>query len=209
MVIGTILEDKAPFKNVIVNGLVLAGDGKKMSKRLKNYPDPTEVVDKYGSDALRYYLIMSGASMASELRFKNDEVKEVLQTVIIPLTNSLAFFEEYYTLYNKKKIFDDVVSDLPFDKWILKRTYDFIAKILDLDITKETDLEIVAANGLLTLTRVAMPTNEVATEVEEETYISAPAVEEVATEAEESFDLVGEIEATVEESTESSEEDVW
>lgn len=128
MVIGTILEDKAPFKNVIVNGLVLAGDGKKMSKRLKNYPDPVEVVDKYGSDALRYYLIMSGASMASELRFKNDEVKEVLQTVIIPLTNSLAFFEEYYTLYSKKKIFDDVVSDLPFDKWILKRTYDFIMK---------------------------------------------------------------------------------
>jgi hypothetical protein len=90
-----------------------------------------------------------------------------------------------------------------------KRTYDFIAKILDLDITKETDLEIVASNGLLTLTRVAMPTNEVVTEVEEEAYISAPAVEPVVEEAEESFDLVGEIEATVEESTESSEEDVW
>lgn len=98
-----------------------------------------------------------------------------------------------------------------------KRTYDFIAKILDLDITKETDLEIVASNGLLTLTRVAMPTNEVATEVEEE-YISAPAVEPVVEEAVESFELAGEVEEKEEEepfevraseSEVSTEEDVW
>jgi hypothetical protein len=98
-----------------------------------------------------------------------------------------------------------------------KRTYDFIAKILDLDITKETDLEIVASNGLLTLTRVAMPTNEVATEVEEE-YISAPAVEPVVEEAVESFELAGAIEEEKEEepfevraseSEVSTDEDVW
>lgn len=84
-----------------------------------------------------------------------------------------------------------------------KRTYDFIAKILDLDITKETDLEIVLSNGLLTLNRLTA-TEAAAPEVE--------AIEEVVTETEESFDLVGEIEATVEESaeiTESNEEDVW
>jgi isoleucyl-tRNA synthetase len=129
LVIGTILEDRSPFKNVIVNGLVLASDGKKMSKRLKNYPDPLEIVNTYGADALRYYLIMSGASMASELRFKDSEVKEVLQTVIIPLTNSLAFFEEYQKLFSKSKPFTQVESDLPFDKWILKRTYDFCTEM--------------------------------------------------------------------------------
>jgi isoleucyl-tRNA synthetase len=127
LVIGTILEDKSPYKNVIVNGLVLAADGKKMSKRLKNYPDPMDIVNTYGSDALRYYLIMSGASMASDLRFKDYEVKEVLQTVIIPLTNSLAFYEEYHKLFSKNKEFMEIDSDLPFDKWILKRTYDFIS----------------------------------------------------------------------------------
>lgn len=129
LVIGTILEDRSPFQNVIVNGLVLASDGKKMSKRLKNYPDPLEIVNTYGADALRYYLIMSGASMASELRFKDSEVKEVLQTVIIPLTNSLAFFEEYHKLFCKSKPFTQVESDLPFDKWILKRTYDFCTQM--------------------------------------------------------------------------------
>jgi isoleucyl-tRNA synthetase len=108
LVIGTILENRSPFQNVIVNGLVLASDGKKMSKRLKNYPDPLDVVNKYGADALRYYLIMSGASMASELRFKDNDVKEVLQTVILPLTNSCAFYEEYYKLFTLTKEFKEI-----------------------------------------------------------------------------------------------------
>ena len=57
LVLGTQLFDKAPFRNVVVNGLVLAEDGKKMSKRLKNYPDPNHLIDTYGADALRLYMI--------------------------------------------------------------------------------------------------------------------------------------------------------
>jgi hypothetical protein len=94
-----------------------------------------------------------------------------------------------------------------------KRTYDFIAKILDLDITQETDLEIVAANGLLTLNRITA--TEAAAPYQEEEYISAPAVEPVVEEAEESFELAGEVEEEEEvfevPATESEEstEDVW
>lgn len=128
LVIGTILEDRSPYKNVIVNGLVLASDGKKMSKRLKNYPDPVEVVNQYGADCLRYYLIMSGASMANELHFNNSEVKEVMQSVIIPLTNSLTFFQEYQIYYNKNKEFKLIDSDRPFDKWIMNKLKNFIEK---------------------------------------------------------------------------------
>ena len=128
LVIGTILEDRSPYKNVIVNGLVLASDGKKMSKRLKNYPDPVEVVNQYGADCLRYYLIMSGASMANELHFNNIEVKEVMQSVIIPLTNSLTFFQEYQIYYNKNKEFELIDSDRPFDKWIMNKLKKFIEK---------------------------------------------------------------------------------
>ena len=93
-----------------------------------------------------------------------------------------------------------------------KRTYDFIAKILDLDITQETDLEIVAANGLLTLNRITA--TEAAAPYQEEEYISAPAVEPVVEEAEESFELAGEVEeeevfeVPATESEEST-EDVW
>jgi isoleucyl-tRNA synthetase len=59
MVLSTALFNKPAFKNLIVNGLVLAEDGRKMSKRLQNYPDPVLVVNTYGADALRLYLINS------------------------------------------------------------------------------------------------------------------------------------------------------
>ena len=58
-VIATAIKDSQPFNNVIVNGIVLAEDGKKMSKRLNNYPDPSEIFSKYGADAMRYYLFAS------------------------------------------------------------------------------------------------------------------------------------------------------
>jgi len=69
MVISTALFDKPAFKNLVCNGLVLAEDGKKMSKRLKNYPDPNLVVSAFGADALRLYLINSPAVRAENLRF--------------------------------------------------------------------------------------------------------------------------------------------
>jgi isoleucyl-tRNA synthetase len=128
LVIGTILEDRSPYKNVIVNGLVLASDGKKMSKRLKNYPDPIDVVNQYGADCLRYYLLMSGATMANELRFNNNEVKEVMQSVVIPLTNSLTFFQEYFKYFTMSKEFKLIESERPFDKWILNKLDNFIDK---------------------------------------------------------------------------------
>lgn len=126
LVLGTIIEDRTPYKNVIVNGIVLASDGRKMSKRLKNYPDPLDITNQYGADCLRYYLLMSGATMASELRFNNNDVKEVSQTIILPLTNSLSFYQEYYTFYTQTKEFKVVESDRPFDKWIMKKLYTFI-----------------------------------------------------------------------------------
>ena len=75
MVLGTCLFDKSPYKNVIVNGLVLAEDGKKMSKRLKNYPDPTKMLDTYGADAIRLYMIYSPVVRAENLKFSENGVK--------------------------------------------------------------------------------------------------------------------------------------
>lgn len=94
MVISTALFDKPAFKNLIVNGLVLAADGKKMSKRLKNYPEPTHVVDKYGSDALRLYLINSPVVRADVLKFQEEGVSEVLRGVMIFWFNTFRFFTQ-------------------------------------------------------------------------------------------------------------------
>lgn len=84
LVVSNSLFNKAPFKNVIVNGLVLASDGQKMSKRKKNYPDPMEVVNKYGADALRLYLINSPVVRAENLRFKEEGVRDLLKDVFLP-----------------------------------------------------------------------------------------------------------------------------
>ena len=79
LVLSTALFNKPPFKNLIVNGLVLAADGQKMSKKKKNYPDPLLVVNKYGADAVRLYIINSPVVKAESLRFKEDGVKDVLK----------------------------------------------------------------------------------------------------------------------------------
>eukprot|EP00554_Chaetoceros_debilis_P006576 CAMPEP_0194072646 /NCGR_PEP_ID=MMETSP0149-20130528/329_1 /TAXON_ID=122233 /ORGANISM="Chaetoceros debilis, Strain MM31A-1" /LENGTH=1167 /DNA_ID=CAMNT_0038752545 /DNA_START=98 /DNA_END=3601 /DNA_ORIENTATION=+ len=91
MVLATALFDKPAFKNLIVNGMVLASDGKKMSKRLKNYPDPVVVINKYGADALRMYLINSPVVRAESLRFSEDGVEGVVKQVFLPWFNAFRF----------------------------------------------------------------------------------------------------------------------
>ncbi|GAB0494291.1 hypothetical protein MMPV_005583 [Pyropia vietnamensis] len=92
LVLATALFDKTPFKNCVVNGLVLAEDGKKMSKRLRNYPDPMGVVNAHGADALRLYLINSPVVRAEPLRFREAGVKDVVRDVLLPWYNAFRFF---------------------------------------------------------------------------------------------------------------------
>merc|ERR1711962_1829041 len=100
LVISTALFDKPPFKNLIVNGLVLAKDGEKMSKRKKNYPDPMEVVNKYGADAVRLYLINSPVVKAETLKFKEEGVHAVLKDVFLPWFNAYRFLVQNIDAYN-------------------------------------------------------------------------------------------------------------
>jgi len=126
VVLGTHLFGVSPFKNCVVNGIVLAEDGKKMSKRLKNYPDPAVVMSKFGSDALRLYLINSPVVRAEPLRFKEEGVKEVVAKVLLPLWNSYKFFEGQVALLEKienvKFCFDpkaEATNTNVMDRWIL------------------------------------------------------------------------------------------
>ncbi|CAG8657260.1 6647_t:CDS:10, partial [Funneliformis mosseae] len=112
MVLSTHLFDKPAFKNLIVNGLVLASDGKKMSKRLKNYPEPTSIINKYGADALRLYLINSPVVRAEPLKFKEEGVKEVISKVFLPWFNAYRFFISQVVLLQKQ-------STNVMDRWIL------------------------------------------------------------------------------------------
>jgi isoleucyl-tRNA synthetase len=84
IVISSLIFGKAPFKNLVCSGLVLASDGQKMSKSKKNYPNPMDVVNKYGADAVRLYLINSPVVRAENLRFKEEGVKDLLKDVFLP-----------------------------------------------------------------------------------------------------------------------------
>ncbi len=95
LVLSTALFDKPAFRNVVVNGLVLAEDGQKMSKSKQNYPDPHKVLDAYGADALRAYLIDSPVVRAEPLRFSEAGLKEIVRTVVLPYWNALGFFTTY------------------------------------------------------------------------------------------------------------------
>lgn len=94
-VLGTALFDTPAYQNCVVNGLILAEDGRKMSKSLKNYPDPNQVFDEFGADALRAFLINSPVLRAEPLRFSQDGVKNVVRTVLLPLWNTYSFFATY------------------------------------------------------------------------------------------------------------------
>jgi len=123
-VLGTHLFNTAPYKNVIVSGIVLAADGKKMSKRLKNYPDPTIVLNQYGADALRLYLINSPVLRAETLKFKEEGVKEVVSKVLLPWWNSAKFLEGSVALLKKNEGIDfkydaNLKSDNVMDRWVL------------------------------------------------------------------------------------------
>lgn len=123
-VLGVQLFGEVPYKNVIVSGIILAADGRKMSKSLKNYPDPNIVLDKYGADALRLYLINSPVLKAETLKFKEEGVKEVVSKVLLPWWNSFRFLEGQIALLKKTSDVDfkynpGSTSDNVMDRWIL------------------------------------------------------------------------------------------
>ncbi len=102
MVLSTALFNRPPFLNCICHGVILGDKGQKISKRLKNYPDPKEVFEKYGADALRWFMISSTVMKGQELVLSKsgDEIKEVLKTVIKPLYNAYNFLEIYKSADN-------------------------------------------------------------------------------------------------------------
>ncbi len=130
-VLSAALFDKPAFKNVVVNGLILAEDGKKMSKRLKNYPDPVYLLDTYGADSLRAYLMSSPASHAEELRFSENGVKEVVRSALIPYWNAYSFFVTYAKAdgWEPSQSKEQTIYSEPIDQWLLSRLHTLIQNV--------------------------------------------------------------------------------
>ena len=120
MVLGTCLFDRSPYRNVIVNGLVLAEDGKKMSKRLKNYPDPNLMLDTYGADAIRLYMIYSPVVRAESLKFSERGVRQLMRDLLIPWWNAYSFFVTYANVdgFSEAKVLFPTSKNV-LDRWIV------------------------------------------------------------------------------------------
>lgn len=117
-VLGTVLLNMPAFKNVIVNGMILAADGKKLSKRLKNYPDTSEVFSEIGSDSLRWFLLSSPAVEAEEARFSKEAVAEIMRQRLLTIYNIVEFFKNYISLHNIESIDLKWHNISVLDNWI-------------------------------------------------------------------------------------------
>lgn len=118
-VLAALLFQKPAFKNVVVNGLALAEDGRKMSKSLKNYPDPMHTLNEFGADSVRLFLLSSTATAGDEVRFSIDGVKESTRRVLIPLWNAYSFFATYASIDQfDPEDFSTKLSDKPLKEFI-------------------------------------------------------------------------------------------
>ncbi|MGM0443696.1 MAG: isoleucine--tRNA ligase [Fibrobacterota bacterium] len=119
-VLASALFEKQAFRNVIVNGIILAEDGNKMSKRLKNYAPPQEIMEKVGADAIRLFLINSPAVKAENLRFSEEGVRDMARSVLIPFWNAYSFFVTYANIDGwKPESTMPPESDNELDRWIV------------------------------------------------------------------------------------------
>ena len=120
-VLAAALYDKPAFRNVIVNGMVMAEDGKKMSKRLRNYTPPGELMETYGADALRLYLINSGLVRGEEQRFADSGVRDMVRRALLPWYNAFSFLRTYAEIDGWGPEKGHHYGDNVFDRWILSR----------------------------------------------------------------------------------------
>ncbi len=133
-ILASHLFDKPAFQNCIVNGLVLASDGRKMSKSLRNYTDPVEAINKFGADALRLFLIHSSVVKADDLRYSDEGVRDVLKSIIIPLWNSYSFFVTYANIDKVQpngKAFANKLPSNPLDAWLLSITQKLVKDVTE------------------------------------------------------------------------------
>ena len=155
VVLATALFDKIPFKNVICHGVMLDKDGQKLSKRLRNYPDPLDMIDIYGSDAMRWLMASSPVVQGGDMRIDKDGkmIADVVKNILNPIWNAFVFYKQYAELDNIK-ITGKIDTENVMDKYILSKLKLFVdtfEKAMDnyntIDACHEVELFIDALNN--------------------------------------------------------------
>jgi len=132
-VLATALFDRPAFRNCVVHGTVLGEDGRKMSKTLRNYPDVYLMFDKYGADAMRWFLMSSPVLRGGDMSVTESGIRDAVRQVLLPLWNVWYFFSLYANAegYEAKRRTD---SQHLLDRYVLAKTGELVA-----DVTRQMD----------------------------------------------------------------------
>ncbi len=127
MVMSTALFDRAPFRSCICHGIVLDENKQKLSKRLRNYPDPVDVFNTYGADAMRWYLVSSPLLSGGDLAMARDgrHIAETVRQVILPVWNAYSFFTLYANIDGLRGRFV-TTAEGELDRYILGKTAELV-----------------------------------------------------------------------------------
>lgn len=134
LVLSTALFDKPAFKNVVVNGIICDDTGKKMSKRHRNYTPPDDLLNKFGADAARIYMVNSPILRGEDLIFSDKGVIETIRAVLLPLWNAQSFLTTYAEADGWKPSADLIAGKRPkseteMDRWIVSRLHTLIGDV--------------------------------------------------------------------------------
>lgn len=128
-VISSILFNKAPFENVVTTGTILAEDGQKMSKSKNNFPDPSILFDKYGVDALRFYLMSCPVMKGEDINFLEKAVQDISNKIINRLNNVVVFYELYRDISLETKTYRLESNSSVLDQWIIARLNELTSEV--------------------------------------------------------------------------------
>lgn len=131
-------KDKPAFHNAIASGLIFAEDGQKLSKKLKNYPEIEPVLEKYGADVLRFYLLSSTA-LGEPYKFSEKEMRQVQRNVYLTLWNVYSMFTRYALVHGYTPTYDGAISSNSLDQWIIARTNKLVSDVTDNSDTYRID----------------------------------------------------------------------
>ena len=141
-VLAAALFDRPAFQNVICHGILLAEDGAKLSKKLRNYTEPEEIFHTQGADALRWYFMSSNIVRGGDARISDQAINDVVRQVILPIWNAYSFFTLYANVENYQATFRTDSAEL-LDRYILAKTRELI-------VNTETRMEAYDLAGAAT-----------------------------------------------------------
>ena len=130
-VLAVALFDRPAFKNCLAHGILLGDDGAKMSKRLRNYPDPEAMFDEHGADAMRWFLMSSPIMRGGDMIVDEKGIREAVRSALLPLWNAWYFFSLYANADDRRARIGRVDSESVLDRYILASLSSTVRSVTD------------------------------------------------------------------------------